>query len=110
MEALSSSETSVLARATPRSILEDNIPEDGILHIHRRENLKSYLIILRLSLDHSVFEWRISDSYRDKSTNRYALDVMSLANEIDVPSLPVFLVPLTQFSFPRDTLAVFSLH
>jgi hypothetical protein len=37
MEALSSSETSVLERATRRSFLED-----AILHSHRRENLKSY--------------------------------------------------------------------
>jgi hypothetical protein len=38
MEAQSSSETSVLTRITLR-----NIPEDTILHSHRRENLKSYM-------------------------------------------------------------------
>jgi hypothetical protein len=36
-EALNSSETSVLTRATRR-----NIPEVTTLHSHRRENLKSY--------------------------------------------------------------------
>jgi hypothetical protein len=38
MEALSSSETSVLKRAARR-----HIPEDGIFLSHRRENLKSYI-------------------------------------------------------------------
>jgi hypothetical protein len=37
MEALEPSETSVLTRSTRRYI-----PEDGIVHSHRRENLNSY--------------------------------------------------------------------
>jgi hypothetical protein len=40
MEAMCSSETSILTRAKRRSI-----PQRGILHSHRRENLKSYIAL-----------------------------------------------------------------
>jgi hypothetical protein len=49
MDALSSSETSDLTRATER-----NIPEDTILHSHRRERLKSYKTRLLPHRKHSV--------------------------------------------------------
>jgi hypothetical protein len=39
MEAIFSSDTSVLTRAT-----RHYIPEGGILHSQRRENLKSYIV------------------------------------------------------------------
>jgi hypothetical protein len=46
MEPLRSSETSVLTRATWH-----NIAEEGILHSHRREHLKSYIAVIGWALE-----------------------------------------------------------
>jgi hypothetical protein len=61
-EALLSHEASVLTRATRR-----NITEDGILHSHRRENLKYYsgILFCHLSTHH-----RSKPVNQDKKSNR----------------------------------------
>jgi hypothetical protein len=65
-EALSSSETSVLTRATRR-----DIPENAILHSHRRENLKSYIRSYKLLLPESLYD--IFDSPHDQKPKHLAV-------------------------------------
>jgi hypothetical protein len=73
-EALGSSETSVLTRATRR-----NIPEDTILHSHRCENLKYYMTML-------PFEKTRSTVFSEKMGGLFTCTFMSNAKWLDKPS------------------------
>jgi hypothetical protein len=74
MEATCSSQTSFYNKPT-----QCHIPEDGILHSHRRENLKSYVILIDFIfnlLPHSIMKQRpinlyahVSDIHRNVGVN-----------------------------------------
>jgi hypothetical protein len=65
MEAICSSETLILIRVTWH-----NIPDNGILHSHRRENLKSYNI---LYLIHSI-DWIMPQAMGKKPVQLVQID------------------------------------
>jgi hypothetical protein len=69
MEALRSSETSVLTKATQRNIIEDGIP-----HSHRRDNLKPYTIWH--SLNYSSFFFFFFSNKEVKQNTQLELQII----------------------------------
>jgi hypothetical protein len=75
LAALRSSETLVLFRATL-----SNIPEDGIIHSHRSENLQSYKATVPVSEKLAFFQFvRIPDDGQNPhpSKNNYRMIVLT---------------------------------
>jgi hypothetical protein len=75
MEALRYSGTSVLTRSTRR-----NIPEDDILHSHRRENLKSYKFF-------GLFVLCAADDVSSRSTRHHRENSGTPVTNQSVPSV-----------------------
>jgi hypothetical protein len=84
-EALSTSETSVLTRATRR-----NIPKDAILHSHRRENLKSYIILEKFTYPESFLASRQSKAIGLSLADHYNMSTTDYQKQFGT-----FLTPLS---------------
>jgi hypothetical protein len=85
-EAPGSSETSLLTRATRR-----NNPEDTILHSHRRENLKSYIILTLIFSRLHVMLLNCMPCFSSRN-----VIIMHFCKKNTVHTLSIYAVPLQE--------------
>jgi hypothetical protein len=118
MEAIRSSETSVQSTTSTRR----HTPEDGILHSHRRENLKSYILFLLVSIhvpnmifSYSIYEIRPSNRFRVIEAYHILVFVQlpCFANSFNIHPTTVFmlmnvtLIPFQLISIPLNIPSIF---
>jgi hypothetical protein len=108
MEAIHSFETSVLTRAT-----RHHTQEDGNLHSHRRDNLKSYITYLAglCNGDVMCLLWGTNSVFISQKTAFFIVTVVRTSNLVCYMPLPHIWVPVSAVTGePHQRSVIWTVH